>query len=108
MNCIDAIEGTVKFIIDRLFDTYLQERLDDTEYIRNIKSVILGAETFIAQNRELMSEPETIRQVLYTHAKDIWLKHTVQRIPEAEKNAESDDYYAYYFDHLYHHGNYPR
>ena len=41
MKCIDAIEGTVKSILQQLHGLCVSIRhLDDTEYVRNVKAVI--------------------------------------------------------------------
>lgn len=47
MKCIDAIEGTTKYIISEFHQIYIEEKLDDTEYIRNIKAIIDGIDMFI-------------------------------------------------------------
>ena len=108
MNCIDAIEGTVKDIIDQFYNDYLENYPDDTEFIRHIKSVIDATEKFVKKNRELISEPEMLSRILYDYAKKRWMEN-FERYPEAQDN-ESDDvgYHDYYFDYIFTHGGYPR
>lgn len=49
MNCIDAVEGTAKTIIDGLFRLFIENNLDDTEYIRNIKAVMDSTDVFFTK-----------------------------------------------------------
>lgn len=110
MQCIDAAEGLAKAIIHNFYQVYLDNRLDDTEYICNIKSVIEGTDNFLKKNSELISDPEILKQVLYSYAKKLWLENQY-RIAASEKEKEGDlgkdGYYEYYFDYIYHHGDYP-
>lgn len=114
MNCIDAIEGTAKSIIAELFQLFSEERLDDTEYIRNIKAVITGMDVFTNENKEIVSDPQMLSQVLYEFSKRLWLNNleTDRKSecgPEDETTAPSDARYDdYYFDYIYKHGEYPR
>jgi len=115
MNCIDAIEGSFKCLINRFHQAYLDESRDDTLYIRNVRSVIEGLDDFIQRNKELqLIDPKILRSVIYAYARDKWLKSvrdlTGRENPPAAKpdNSESDEYYRYYFDYIYHHGMYPR
>jgi hypothetical protein len=108
MKCIDAIEGTAKFIIDHLHKTYVEDRLDDTDYIRNIKAVLEATEAFIKHNKELFSEPKMLWQVLYDYAKKIWLANLYQRGVVSRDDSNSNGYYHYYFDHIFNQGTYPR
>jgi len=114
MNCIDSIEGTAKFIINRHFRIFLEDRLDDTEYIRNIKAVIDATIDFLMENKEIACRSELLQGVLYDYAKEIWLDH-VNRIRQestnpdiTNTNADGDGYPDYYFDYIYAHGAYPR
>jgi len=114
MNCIDAIEGSFKCLINRFHQAYLDENPDDTIYVRNVRSVIEGLEDFIQHNKELqLIDPKILRNVIYGYARDKWLKSvrdlTGRESPRAAKpdNPESDEYYRYYFDYIYHHGMYP-
>lgn len=117
MNCIDAIEGTVKTILDGLHRLSVEERLDDSEYIRNVKAVIEAAETFVRINRQVSVEPGVLKDTLYAYAKELWIVHQDDGEPiEEETHLETDDgdnssdsgYRHYYFDYIYHHGVYPR
>ena len=113
MNCIDAIEGTVKCIIGRIHQQFVEDRLDDTEYIRNVKVVLNAADQFIRQNMEITSEPELLYKVIYNYSKDLWL-HSLDEILKLENQmieagdmAESKAYYHYYYDYIFNNDTYP-
>ena len=115
MNCIDAIEGAAKSIIVELFKVFSEERPDDTEYIRNIKAVIGAMEVFTNENKEVVSDPQVLNQVLYDFSKRLWLdmlethNRKCEGQPEDQASARPDDGYEdYYFDYIYKHGEYPR
>ncbi len=115
MNCIDAIEGSLKCLINRFHQAYLDESLDDTLYVRNIRSVIEGLDDFIQRNKELqLIDPKILRTVIYGYAMEKWLKSVrdmvIKENPPTAKpvSPESDEYYRYYFDYIYHNGMYPR
>jgi len=115
MNCIDAIEGSFKCLINRFHQAYLDESRDDTIYVRNIRSVVEGLEDFIQHNKELqLIDPKILRNVIYGYARDKWIKSIRDLINKEHASsgktiaAESDEYYLYYFDYIYHHGMYPR
>lgn len=116
MNCIDAIEGTVKQIIIRIFNQYTVLGQDDTEYIMNIKAVVEGSEEFVLENTDIITSPQTLKAVLYDFAKGLWLQNLQKSQPQTadpgpadkEDASDQDGYYGYYFDHIYHHGEYPR
>ena len=114
MNCIDAVEGTVKCIITKLHQMFIEDRRDDTEYIRNVKAVMEATDFFIQNNREIVSEPQMLKQVLYVFSKELWLKN-VDKINGTDFNSDADDsgyesirYHNYYYDYIYIHGTYPR
>ena len=114
MNCIDAVEGVVKDIITNIHETFLADNMDDTEYIRNVRTVIEGADRYIQENREIVSSPELLKKVLREFAREIWLasdNRPAQDAPDAPKAAGKTpfdaDYYIYYFDHIYNHDAYP-
>ena len=102
MNNLDAIEGSVKSILEKLHGVWIDAHLDDSEYIRNTKAVIEAADRFIQENREITSNPEILIDVLYQYAKELWLTHkmTVEK-PVAGENG---DYSEYCFDYIYKHG----
>jgi len=115
MNCIDAIEGSFKCLVNRFYQAYLDESLDDTIYIRNIRSVIEGLDDFISHNKELqLIDAKILRNVIYGYARDKWLKSirelTGKETPPVGKNVGSDpdEYHLYYFDYIFHNGMYPR
>lgn len=114
MKCIDAIEGTVKKVIDRIHDMFVQERQDDTEYIRNVRQVIEAADAFVQENKEVMPEPEALNRVLYEYAKDKWMDRVQRSFPSETSDGDPEplspediEYYEYYYDHIYRYGAYP-
>jgi len=111
MNCIDAVEGTAKNIIDGLFRLFTEYNLDDTEYIRNIKMVMDSTDVFLDNNREIADTSNTLKKILYEHAKDLWLNNLFNKTETDRINNEqiSDniEYNGYYFDYIYNHGTYP-
>ena len=113
MNCIDAIEGTLKQIIDHMFENFISDQMDDTEYIRNIKVVIEAVNSFIIENREIASHPEVIKKILYEYARDKWIDHQHDsqlkcRATGQDTGSPIDfDYFCYYYDHIYDRGVQP-
>ena len=112
MNCIDAVEGTAKATLDRFLEVATERRVDASEYIQNVKTVIDGVLRFIGNNPEVSEQPELIRDVLYNYAKKMWLaslEKPVEPEPESESAAILDhEYQAYCYDYVFDHGNYPR
>ena len=112
MKCIDAIEGTVKYIFNRLHALSKEDRLDDTEYIRNVKAVIEATDKFLQDNPELVEGPELVKQVLYNYSRDLWLtgEPPAEQAPDKIEEAidEKEEYQTYYYDYIYHRGVYPR
>jgi len=108
MNNLDAIEGSVKSILEKLHGVWIDTHLDDSEYIRNTKAVIEAADRFIQENREITNDPEILIEVLYQYAKELWLTHKMTvEMPVSGKNEENGDYSEYCFDYIYEHGVYP-
>ena len=110
MNCIDAIEGMAKTLLEKFLDVSIEYRLDDSEYIRNVKAVIDAVILFVKNNPEVSEAPELIRRVLYDDAKARWLARLENVVdPEQASAGQRDiEYQAYCYDYLYTHGNYPR
>lgn len=114
MDCAYAIEGTVKAVLTRLYEVFVRDRLDDTEYIRNVKAVLEGADIFLQDNKEILSDPQTLKQILYQFSKELWLSGSKEfknedAFDDNEKHSSEDDgYNDYYFDYIYNHGVYPR
>lgn len=114
MKCIDVMEANVKSIMQRLHAVYIEDRLDDSEYIRNMKAVIEGTADFLKNNPEVVEGPELLLHVLYQYSRDLWLKS--QRTPEAGPQEEKispatsgdGEYETYFYDYLYHRGLFPR
>lgn len=113
MKCIDAIEGAVKNILQRIHAVSIEESLDDTDYVRNIKAVIDGTDLFMRNNPEIVDDPQLLNQVLYNYSRKLWLVHQQAGPQQAgqkpmEPTTEHEEYQTYYFDYLYHRGMYPR
>ena len=115
MNCIDAIEGSAKSIIDRLHQVFLDDKLDDADFIRNVKAVLKGTESFVESSTELLHDPKVMSKVLYDYSKDLWMSALNDRLKrEAEEEGrewdekENKEYYEYYYDYIYVHSIYPK
>ena len=67
MKCIDAIEGTAKKIISQMHAVFIDDCLDDSEFIRNIKAVIEATDQFLQDNPELIEDRQLLKQVLYSY-----------------------------------------
>jgi hypothetical protein len=72
MKCIDAIEGTVKCILNRIHEVSLEDRRDDSEYIRSVKAVIDATDNFIEGNQEIIPDRDLLKNVLYRYSKELW------------------------------------
>lgn len=114
MKCLDAIEGNVQSILTHIFDVYVEDRLDDTEYIRNVKAVIAATDDFIRKNPDITDSPHILEKVLYTFSKNLWIEH-LRETSDKDLSSDSEDvvsrdeeYHEYYYDHIYEHGTYPR
>jgi hypothetical protein len=115
-ECIEAIEGTARSVLRSLYDVFVEDRQDDTEYIRNVKAVMEALQRFSRENGQALSDPESSKSRLYRFSKELWLENLKRDTgdgPEAEPEPVSDDtdyedYYDYYFDYIYNHGVYPR
>jgi hypothetical protein len=107
----DTIEGLTKAVIQKMFDDFIQNTLDDSEYIRNIKSVIQATDSFLKSHKGLVNVPESFGLELYRFAQSLWLQHHSHTCPppkdEVQNEMEEDSYYEYYFDYLYQYGKYP-
>ncbi|MDD2604269.1 MAG: hypothetical protein PHF66_05620 [Desulfobacteraceae bacterium] len=114
MNFTDAIEGTGRSILERLYRGYLDTRQDDSEFIGNVKTVIEGIAAFIQAHAELMIQRDVMVKVLYNHARQLWLEGDETKPSKEEKDGEASNdsetaaYRRYYFDYIYQHGVYPR
>jgi hypothetical protein len=131
MKCIDAIEGTVKCILKNIHEVSLEDRMDDSEYVRSVKAVIDATDNFVEGNREIIPDRDLLKNVLYSYSKDLWRsaasttsdaghppssdgltakKNTTEKENRDPDKAagENDGYRDYYFDYLYRHGVYPR
>jgi hypothetical protein len=72
MKCIDAIEGTVKCILNRIHEVSLEDRRDDSEYVRSVKAVIDATDNFIEGNQEIIPDRDLLKSVLYRYSKELW------------------------------------
>ncbi len=113
MNCIDAMEGAGKRIISRFHQMFIEDRLDDSDYIKNIRAVMESIDAFIQENPEITNNPMLLHQVLYDFSKELWLKNLEERRtgdprPEVETDpSDREEYDNYYFDYIYKYGSYP-
>lgn len=114
MKCIDAIEGTIKRIIEAFLQNFLKCRQDDTEYILNVKTIIESTDRFVNENIEIVSDPKVLKEVLYHFAKELWRKEIIEmrlcsKVPECpdRERAIDPDYDDYYYDYIYANGVYP-
>ena len=110
MNCIDAVEGTAKTMLDKFLEVAADYRLDASEYVRSVKAVIDAAVLFVKNNPEVSEAPDLLQGVLYNYAKAIWLER-LGKSADPEHAAADDpdlDYQAYCYDYVFTHGNYPR
>ncbi len=113
MKCIDVIEGTVKSILTQVRAVSIEDRLDDTEYVRMVKAIIDATDQFVGNNPELVDDPQVLKRVLYEFSRTLWLTNQpAAEEPPAEKsettNSDGTEYQTYYYDYLYHRGLYPR
>ncbi len=113
MKCIDAVEGTMKSVLAEIFKRYVEDRLDDSDYIGEVKSILEGTKRFVRANPEIAPEPNILLEVLYSHSKDLWLERIREcRETEGEEGEDAElrdiAYHNYYFDYIYHTGTYPR
>jgi len=109
MNCVEAIEGTVRCIIDRMYCLFFEGVQDDTEYIRNAKAVIAGTAAFVRAQPEDFIDPDSTKKRLYEYARELWMNYVKSIAEESAGDAKSRDpaFYEYYFDYIYHHGIFP-
>ena len=114
MKCIDAIEGTVKQIVEGLHRTAVETGMDDTGYVLNVRAVIEATDAFLRQNQEILETPSTLKMFLYNHAKRLWLASRQQAsdpsVPDSGSvmSEEEIEYAEYCYDYVYHHGSYPQ
>lgn len=114
MKCIDAIEGTVKFVIKELYATHIQHSAsaDDSEYIYNVKTVIQATDQYVRTHPEFIEDPQILKRVLYEYSRNLWLlgKEPVAVHSETATgltDSGNDEYQTYYYDYIYNRGVYP-
>jgi hypothetical protein len=113
MKCIDAIEGTVKSILNQLYKTCTDDQLDDSEYIRYVKAVLDATDHYAQCNPEVVEGPNILQEVLYAYSRNLWLmggdSAAAQPFGQSKGlNQESDDYQTYYYDFIFNKGIYPK
>ena len=114
MQCIDAIEGVVKCILRQWHTVSVENKLDDSEYVHNVKAAIAGTRQYLSANPEMVENPQLLVDVLYQFSRDLWLgERRDDSSREAEtKNVDStpanEEYQTYYYDFLYHRGVFPQ
>ena len=112
MACSKAVKDILRSVLAKLHEVFVEDRLDDTEYIRNVRAVLEGAEMFLQDSGGLVGEPEKVKQELYAFSKSLWLEN-LERIRKRDAVSEEgsgsrhDEYYRYYYDYIYNHGTYP-
>ena len=112
MKCIDILEGATKCILAGLYQLCISDNLDDSEYVRSVKSVIDAVEGFLQKNPEVVDDPGLLKHVLYVYSRNLWLfgnqaEDTAAK-PTDMLSEEQEEYQTYYFDYLYSRGLYPR
>jgi len=115
MKCTGTIEGTVKFIIDQLHKMYVEDKLDDSDYIRCVKKIINATDTYLKSQKEVTVEPNLLKDGLYTYSKELWLKRQASEQIDTDTTdgnviviQPNDDYQDYYYDYIYSQDLYPR
>jgi hypothetical protein len=112
MKCIDAIEGTVKYILEQLHMKHAKAGSDDSEYVFHAKTVIEATDRYILKNPELVEAPELLKQVLYVYSRNLWIMGQQPHGAGPPKgndalDGENEEYQTYYYDYLYDRGVYP-
>ncbi len=113
MNCIDAIEGTVKCILNRVCQAAMDAGQDDSDYVRTVRTILEATEQFARSNREIVPHPDILTKVLYEYSRNLWLKNRPDSVPATGRGkAETEsgacqDYQIYYYDYLFHNDQYP-
>ena len=76
MKCIDVIEGAVKSILTQVHAAIIEDRLDDTDYVRMTRSIIDGTDQFVSKNPELVDDPQLLKQaagqVQEIYSENVW------------------------------------
>ncbi len=113
MNCIDAIEGTVKSILRQVCQASVEADSDDSDYVQKVKVILKATEKYAKKNRDVVPQPEILGKVLYEYSRSLWLNR--KKTSNSSKNAankktlndENHDYQVYYYDYLFHNDQYP-
>ena len=108
---IDAIRGTTRQIISRLYLLFSEHgQQDDTEYIRTIRAVVEAAAEYAAGPGQDRSMAAQLEKELFEFSRQVWLEHLLakRRREGLSDDEEQAAYYAYYYRHIYENGQYPR
>lgn len=113
MNLIDAVEGSFKAVITRLFKLYCSRAMDDTEYIQGVRAVIQAAEDFLTQQADVLHDRRILIDILYDFARKPWLEMVLaqqqeeQAPPTKSQQENMSGYFEYYYDYIYVREHYP-
>lgn len=115
LTAAEAAEEMARDILVHIHQRFVADIQDDTEYIRNVKSVLAAVDRFHGAHGGVIEDPADLKQRLYRFSKKLWLDY-VQRVQDDDplaKGEEIDDsiddgYNDYYYDYIYNHGVYPR
>ena len=113
MKNIDAIEGILKYILTGLHQSASENLADDTEYIRTVRTILNQTDLFLKDNQEIYNDPKILIDVLYQYSRELWINKIRKVLAEeaAERGMADEidyEYHEYYYDHIYHHGVYPK
>jgi hypothetical protein len=115
VNPTDTIEGTAKFIIDKLHEMYVLEKLDDSDYIGCVKKIINATDTYLKHQKEMKVEPNLLKDGLYAYSKELWLKRQTNEQAGTDTicgnvvvTQPNDGYQDYYYDYIYSQDLYPQ
>jgi hypothetical protein len=101
----------VQNIISEFHRRFVEDRLDDSDHIRNIKTILRATDHFAQTHPETIEDPAHFRKQLYEYARTLWLS-AISKAPKTDDEnggfLGDHEYLKYYFDYLYHHGVYPR
>ena len=115
MTAAEAAEEMARDILVHIHQRFVADIQDDTEYIRNVKSVLAAVDRFHGAHGGVIEDPANLKQRLYRFSKKLWLDY-VQRVQDDDPLAKGeeidetidDGYNDYYYDYIYNHGVYPR
>ncbi len=113
-ECADPIKNVLRSVLIKIHQIFKESHQDDTEYVRNVKAVLNGFDAFAQDNKEVVRDPDSVRQWLYQFSKEQWLENvaTARKKDAASQDdyptSADDGYHDYYYDYIFNHGVYPR